>query len=112
MRLSPVGPRLRAARTSARQSPILPGQFLSCQFPGSEWIDGGIAADEHAVAGVVVAEAHAVAAGHNRPALDLVGLTRKEGVKRGVVVADADVGGSVAELARRGDQGLIVVGGS
>ena len=64
------------------------------------------------MAGAVVGEANAVAARHNRPTLDVVGLTRDEGVKRGMVVADADVRGSIAELARRGDVGLIVVRGS
>ena len=56
----------------------------------------------------VVGEPNAVAARHDRPALDVVGLARDEGVKRGMVVPDADVRAPIAELARRGDEGLIV----
>ena len=68
-------------------------------FYESERIDGGIAADEHAVPGAAVGEANAVVARHDGPALNVVGLAGHEGVKRGMVVADADVRTPVAELS-------------
>jgi hypothetical protein len=78
---------------------ILPVRLCYFLFYESKRIDGGIAADEHAVPSAVVGEANAVASRHNRPALDVVGLAGDEGVKRGMVVAGADVRAPVAELA-------------
>jgi hypothetical protein len=75
------------------------GQSCSFSIYESERIDHGIAADEHAVPSAVVGEANAVADRHDRPALDLVGVVRGEGAKRGVVVADADVRTSIVEPA-------------
>jgi hypothetical protein len=98
---APVRRRQPMARKPGQRLPILPVQSFSFHFHfyESERIDGGIAADGHAVAGVIVGEGDAVVARHDRPALDVVGPAGNEGVKRGMVIADADVRTPVAELA-------------
>src|ERR1700733_3031908 len=93
------GSRWRENHYSGCQSCQCDPVHLCCHFYESEWLDGGIAADEHAVPGAIVGEANAVVARHDRPALDVVGLARDQGVKRGMVVTGADVRTPVAKLS-------------
>lgn len=73
-------------------------RFGSAFLCESERIDALIAADRHAVAGAIVGKGDAPSVGHDRPALDVIGLAGDERVKRGMGIADTNVGTPVTEL--------------